>query len=417
MVKDAVKKFKKYLFFSIIVAAFGEIYFYPFNSSLRFSTAIIVMNTILLIDEEICPSLFCISSGIAIFLQRSMLGIVFYSHSLERVLELHLPALSYYLIYGAFVFLFKVKDRKNLFINTIIFLAFSDIISNTVELLARGDRLFNHNLQIFTLVGFVRSISAYLVFLFYKKQELFLITREGRKRYGQLNLLVSNIQAEMFYLKKSAHDIENIMKESYALYEDYKENPDLKERTLNIALEIHEIKKDYYRVLKGFESFLEDFEQDGRMIISDMFAIIRENTYRNLKEGNIDINLSFHYKDNFQVHKYYHLFTIINNLIINAIDGCSLKGKIQVLQESDKENIIFQVVDNGEGIDEEILPYIFNPGFTTKYDERSGAPSTGIGLSHVQGMVNALEGEINVTSIKGEGTNFKVIIPKKILIG
>lgn len=412
-----MKKFKKYLIFALTVAAFGEIYFYPFNSTLRFSTAIIVMNVVLLVDEEISPSLLCISSGIAVLLQRSIFGIVFYSVPLQEVFVLHGPAIAYYIVYGGLVFLFKIQENKNHFISTIIFLAFSDIISNTIEIFMRHDEFLGHTLQIFMLVGFVRSISAYLIFLFYKRQELFLITQEGRKRYSQLNLLVSSIQAEMFYLKKSAHDIENIMRKSYALYEDYKEDTELKERTLNIALEIHEVKKDYYRVLNGFESFLEDFEENGKMVISDMFAIIRENTYRYLKEGNIATTMFFHYRDNFQIQKYYHLFTILNNLIINGIDACGGEGKIQVLQKSDDDYIIFQVIDDGEGVEEEILPYIFNPGFTTKYDERSGTPSTGIGLSHVKGMVKELEGEINVSSEKNKGTIFEVIIPKKILIG
>ena len=70
-----------------------------------------------------------------------------------------------------------------------------------------------------------------------------------------------------------------------------------------------------------------------------------------------------------------------------------------------------------EGIEEDMLDYIFNPGFTTKFDERSGVPSTGIGLSHVQGMISELGGNISVSSQKDGETVFEIIIPKKILIG
>ncbi|AOY74931.1 ATP-binding protein [Clostridium formicaceticum] len=412
-----MKNFKKYLIFALAVAAFGEIYFYPFNSTLRFSAAIILLNLILLVNEKISPFFTCIFSGVAVFLQRSLLGMLFYSLTPQDVFFLHSPSIVYYIVYGILVSLLKVQKNKHCLIKTIIFLAFSDILSNTAEILIRQDKLLAPFLQIVILAGITRSVSAYLVFLFYKKQELSLVTREHRKKYAQLNLLVSSIQAEMFYLKKSTRDIENVMKKSYALYEEAKGDNALKEKTLNIALEIHEIKKDYYRVLKGFESFLANFEENGSMMLTDMFAIIRENTLRYLKENNLYISIAFHHEDNFQIQKYYHLFTILNNLIINAIDACEGKGKIQVLQKNHQNDILFQVIDNGGGIEEEILPYIFNPGFTTKYDEKSGTPSTGIGLSHVKSMVDELKGQINVIYEVEEGTIFEIVIPKQILIG
>ncbi|SNS28796.1 two-component system, sensor histidine kinase YcbA [Anaerovirgula multivorans] len=412
-----MKNFKKYLIFSLAVAVFGEIYFYPFNSTLRFSAAIIALNLILLVDEEISPFFTCVFSGIAVFLQRSLLGVLFYSLAPQDIFLLHGPSIVYYIIYGIFVSLLKIQENKHSLIKMIIFLAFSDIISNTTEILIRQDKFLAPFLQMIILVGITRSVSAYLLFLFYRRQELSLVTREHRKKYAQLNLLVSSIQAEMFYLKKSTRDIENVMKKSYALYEDSKEDSALKEKTLNIALEIHEIKKDYYRVLKGFESFLDNFEENGRMMLTDMFAIIRENTWRYLKENHLNISIAFSYEDNFQVQKYYHLFTILNNLIINAIDACEGDGKIQVFQKTIQDHIVFQVIDNGKGIEEEILPYIFNPGFTTKYDEKCGTPSTGIGLSHVKSMVDELKGQINVTYEIKEGTIFEIVIPKQILIG
>lgn len=412
-----MKHLKKYLIFALAVAIFGEINFYPFNSTLRFSAAIIALNLILLIEEEISPFYVCIFSGIAVFLQRSLLGMLFSSLAPYEVLLLHGPSIVYYIVYGIFVSFLKIKVNKHRLIQMILFLAFSDILGNIAELFLRQDPLSAPFMQMVTMVGITRSVSAYLIFLFYKRQELSLVTREHRKKYAQLNLLVSNIQAEMFYLKKSTRDIENVMKKSYALYEDTKDDSDLKEKALNIALEIHEVKKDYCRVLKGFENFLEDYEENGRMMVADMFAIIRENTCRYIKENKLNIIIDFSYGNNFQVQKYYHLFTILNNLIINAIDACGEDGKIQVLQNSNQDHILFQVIDNGEGIEEVILPYIFNPGFTTKFDEKSGRPSTGIGLSHVKSMVDELKGKINVTYDLEEGTTFEIVIPKQILIG
>ena len=411
-----MKNLRKYLIFALVISVFGEVNFYLFNTTLRFSAAIIVLNIILLVDEEVTPFTTCIFAGITVFLQRSLFDILFYSISIQDVFFLHGPAIVYYVIYGSLVSSLDFNEENPHIIATVAFLAFTDIMSNTMEILVRrGDNLVPP-IGIFIMVGIIRSIISYLIFLFYKRQEIFLVSQEHIKKYAQLNLLVSSIQAEMFYLKKSTNDIENVMKKSYALYDDYKEHEDLKERTLNIALEIHEIKKDYYRVLKGFESFLDNFEENKMMKVSDMFTIIRENTSRYLKENQLDIAIDLDYHEDFHINKYYHLFTVINNLISNAIDACGGNGEIKVNQKIQGDNVMFEVIDSGGGIEEEILPYIFNPGFTTKYDERSGTPSTGIGLSHVKGMVQELQGEINVNSKEGK-TSFEIMIPKKILIG
>jgi two-component system sensor histidine kinase YcbA len=311
----------------------------------------------------------------------------------------------------------NIRKRKNQFITSIMILAFADIISNMFEIMVRSQQITPHLIQVTILVGIARSIIAYFIYLLYKKQELFLLTREHQKRYSQLNILISDIQAEMFYLKKSTHDIEEVMGKSYQLYESYKHDKALKEKTLDIAREIHEIKKDYYRVLHGFENFLKTFEKNGTMMLSDMLVIIRENTQRYLIENKKNVYLNFDFKDDFELKKYYHLFTILNNLIINAIDACKYKGVIYITQDSDPNNIIFYVQDDGEGIDEDILPYIFNPGFTTKYDEKSGKSSTGIGLSHVKNIIGEFKGTIEVNALINKGTTFKVIIPKNSLIG
>ncbi|TCO80078.1 ATP-binding protein [Marinisporobacter balticus] len=412
-----MRSIKKYIILILSVTLFGEIYFYPFHNLLRFSAGIIVLNLAILIDEDLSPFSISFFSGIAVFFVRCLIYILFTSMPFGEILSLHFPSIIYYILYGFFAFTTNIRKYKNQFIMPIIILAFTDIISNIFEIIIRSQTFTLRIIQITVLVGLARSIIAYFIYLLYKKQELFLLTREHQKRYSQLNILISDIQAEMFYLKKSTHDIESVMRKSYQLYETHKQDKILKQKTLDIAREIHEIKKDYYRVLNGFESFLKTFEKNGTMMLSDMLVIIRENTNRNLKENNNDLSVSFDFKNDFQLQKYYHLFTVLNNLIINAIDACKSKGLIKIIQEDDLNNIIFYVKDTGEGIPEDMLAYIFNPGFTTKYNATSGEPSTGIGLSHVKNIVDEFHGNIEVTSRLNEGTTFKIIIPKNSLIG
>ncbi|MBB6215934.1 two-component system sensor histidine kinase YcbA [Anaerosolibacter carboniphilus] len=412
-----MEKAKKYFLFMITIALFGEIYFYPFNSSLRISAGIIALNLIILVIDDISEFSIALLATIGVFVLRNITGIYFSTLSLPQLISYNLPSAIYYLVYGFLAFFLGVRKYREQLLTTVFLMASVDSLSNIAEALIR-DKLINfHMLQVIVLVGLARSIIAYFIYLLYKNQELFILNREHQKRYGQLNILIADIQAEMFYLRKSMDDIETVMSKSYRLYEKYKEHADLQEDTLDIAREVHEIKKDYHRVLGGFESFLKNFEDSGSMTLQDMQNIIKENIHRYLSTYQKDITIQFDFIDDFRLIKYYNLFTVMNNLIINAIDASGSNGVIQVTEYSNNNHIFFSVTDHGEGIEEDVLPYIFNPGFTTKYDVHTGKPSTGIGLSHVKNIIETLHGSISVTSELEKGTSFILSIPKQSLIG
>lgn len=408
-------KLKKYLLPTMVVAMFGEIYFYPINSSLRISAGIIALNLILLINDDISELYTAIIAGVEVFILRSTGGMTFSGMSPADALGYNLPSLTYYMSYGLLISLLHIRKYKEHFFPAILILSLTDSMSNIVEVIFRDKAASIYTIQIFVIIGLARSLIAFFIYLLYKKQELFILGKEHQKRYSQLNILISDIQAEMFYLRKSMGDIEKVMGKSYKLYEKYRGNEELQEDALDIAREVHEIKKEYYRVLSGFGSFLKSFENNESMTMKDMLAIIRDNTNRYLSEHDKRISIYFDFKDDYQLKKYYSLFTILNNLIINSIDACGLDGIIKVSEYSDKDYIYFSVEDNGEGIEEDILPYIFNPGFTTKYNE-SGKASTGIGLAHVKNIVDELNGNIIVKPAVKSGTIFETTLPRDSIL-
>ncbi len=63
--------------------------------------------------------------------------------------------------------------------------------------------------------------------------------------------------------------------------------------------------------------------------------------------------------------------------------------------------------DTGSGIEQEIIERMFEPLFTTK----EVGKGTGMGLSTVHGIVHEHGGHILVTSIPGEGAEFRVVLP------
>ena len=95
------------------------------------------------------------------------------------------------------------------------------------------------------------------------------------------------------------------------------------------------------------------------------------------------------------------------NLIKNAIQAISEKGKITVNSYYSKKNVFFEIIDDGIGIPEEEMAKVFNPFFTTK-DVGEG---TGLGLHISQSIVQGYGGKILVDSQPGKGTKFTVQLP------
>ncbi|MFZ0911786.1 MAG: ATP-binding protein [Candidatus Korobacteraceae bacterium] len=96
---------------------------------------------------------------------------------------------------------------------------------------------------------------------------------------------------------------------------------------------------------------------------------------------------------------------VLLNLLLNAIQSMDKPGVIRVSLESDEDDVLITVADEGKGIPPEHLPNIFRPFFTTK------GHGTGLGLSLARRMVEAHGGHIDVTSVVGKGTEFQVRLP------
>ena len=110
-----------------------------------------------------------------------------------------------------------------------------------------------------------------------------------------------------------------------------------------------------------------------------------------------------------------YLHSALLNIIENGIDACledKIKKSHQIIfaARRHEDRIILEITDNGSGMDSETQDKIFTPFFSSK-----GNRGTGLGLFIANTIVEQHGGEIKVASKVGQGTRFKIMIPRKPL--
>jgi signal transduction histidine kinase/ActR/RegA family two-component response regulator len=100
---------------------------------------------------------------------------------------------------------------------------------------------------------------------------------------------------------------------------------------------------------------------------------------------------------------------VVLNLVLNALQATPPEGRIAVrtLADARGEGACLEVRDSGAGIPPEDLERIFDPFYTTKDPDQG----TGLGLTICHGIVSEHGGSIEVESLPGAGTTFRVRLP------
>jgi len=103
---------------------------------------------------------------------------------------------------------------------------------------------------------------------------------------------------------------------------------------------------------------------------------------------------------------------VMYNLLSNSLKYSKINGEVFLTLKSENDNIIIEVKDNGIGISEEDLPFIFERFYRSDESRDKNTGGAGIGLTIVKTIVEAHKGSINATSTLGEGSAFALTFPK-----
>ena len=103
---------------------------------------------------------------------------------------------------------------------------------------------------------------------------------------------------------------------------------------------------------------------------------------------------------------------VLTNLITNSINYGAEKGTTEISFESDEENIMVKVNDNGEGISEENMPRLFQRFFRVDVSRSRSQGGSGLGLAIVKHIIDAHNENIYVQSTVGIGSEFSFSLKK-----
>ncbi|MGD8577593.1 MAG: ATP-binding protein, partial [Thiohalophilus sp.] len=187
---------------------------------------------------------------------------------------------------------------------------------------------------------------------------------------------------------------------------------ELSESTEPVATEVQLIYEQVYRIRNIVEKLLKysraspinlKLDQvDVNRLVEDTIMLVRHEAER--KSASIITELS---SANCEVKiDAQELQQVLINLLINAIHAIDNHGTIRInTKVSKSDDVIIQVIDNGEGIDNDTIDKIFDPFYSTK-----GNVGTGLGLSVSYGLIHRYGGNLEVSSTSGQGTVFTVTL-------
>lgn len=428
--KDILRQLRISLLIGVIIALSSQLYLNMFVDTFRISAAVVILPVSLLTVGLDCIPLASTVTAIIIFLFRwfcmAMLGQWQGGFPGELI-----PNAMFYFVYGQFLYCF-LWDRKEFnYPMLLVRMVMSELVANLLDLgmttTRQGSTITDAMAVSLICVAIFRSLLAWMILVGMEQYRSILSLEEEKRRYQSLFMMITGLKNEIYFMKKNSEEIEDVMGQAYRLHERLEEmdaDPELKKMSLKIARDVHEVKKDYLRIIQGIQLEIREDAAAPAMTIGQMMQIL-EATSRQLMVGReAKIEWDFSVEADMVILHHYELMAVLKNIVGNAMEAIEGQwnkrperpGLIKVQERKVEDDIVFRIKDNGPGISDRHLPHIFRMGYSTKFDPATGDIFRGVGLYGVKMTVEeTFGGQIEVRTEKGVGTVFIVTIPEKNL--
>jgi signal transduction histidine kinase len=205
-------------------------------------------------------------------------------------------------------------------------------------------------------------------------------------------------------------------------------------------------------IIQGFSDFLEE-QLDGELkeyasiiskesstmlyLLNDLLDISKieagrldlkktKTNYAEFVKQNIELNNFIAQKKNIKIESDFEITNlfleidggkieqVLNNFLSNATKYSYPDSKIEVKIFIEGNQVVTQIIDQGQGIPEEELDGIFNPFKKTSIHPTGSESSHGLGLAIVKKIIEGHSGNVGVTSNFGKGSIFFFTLPLKV---
>lgn len=398
-----MNKIKKIFIIALIDAITAQIFINMFSGNFRISLAVAILPVFYYFNRELNPIITAIVITMFGFLFRSIINVGNLAYDFSLISQ-YFYIVFFDLTYGIIFYWFYYKRENKEMFNWAFVVFFGDFFSNLIEIISRGIFVSAHINELI-IVAFIRTVLASFILLLVLYYKTVWQDKIDRKRYNQLVEIFSNIKSEVYLMNTNTNYIEEVMSEAYDLYNtiEYKSLRENKNKALKIAQNVHEIKKNYLGILRGLEKITFKEKKFSTMSFHELLKILEKNIEDRLEKKGLSIRMKIERGKNFSVSEDYYMLSILRNLMNNAIDAVCDKeedflGKILLSYSVLGDKLKIEIFDNGIGIHDKNIDYIFNSGFSSKFSQ-NGDINRGLGLTLVKQLVEEkFNGEIQVIS-------------------
>lgn len=230
-----------------------------------------------------------------------------------------------------------------------------------------------------------------------KEAEVELIKQEFISNVShELRTPITSIKCYVDTLCSHSEQIDNNTKEEFLYIVN--EETDRLSTLVNDVLELSRLESPSTKILLTLQDVYPSIEYAFRSIS----VLAKKKSIQLTKEIEEDLPLVYLNQENIE--------RVLINLLSNAIKYTPGNGTVKLIVKKDNDNILFQIIDNGIGIDEEHIPLIFERFYRVENKVHT-IKGTGLGLTIVNKSIEQHGGKISVRSKLGEGTVFEFNLP------
>ena len=425
-----------FLFMLICVSLAGELKFHPFGGyfsgfQVSLGSPVFLLFILFLRNKSLVFTGTCMGIFVVIF--RALIDVYSLGEPFTKAIWLHSATFFYYFVYaGCFTF---PKFDRNYMYNKAVQIAVWSIaaeIAASIAELSATNILVNSSWHVLTLAMIfklmcIAVLRCFFILSFFFLAQLYVMeTRMYRehKENERMLLWITDLYNEVIQLNTSQRNAEDATRKCYKIYEELEshavtiQEKALAEKMLSMAGILHEIKKDNQRIYAGLVALTDKHNDEMADYLSAneiaKLAIGIHKKYAKSLGKSIVFNMKV--LEQLPLLHVYTVLSLINNLMSNAVEAINKIGTIALIIYAEDNIFKILVTNTGSFIPKKRLELVFQPGYTTKFDDNGNA-STGVGLPYVKNHVESLGGSINIDSDGVDNVKCTLSIPLNKLKG